>query len=320
MHGIGFRKITVFLFGIILMLFPVFVFAQEVDITVSAVVQSSTTTPSPYCGDTSCNGGETCATCPVDCGNCGGGGGGGGGTSYVSPETKVIFKGRAYPQAVLTLMKNGAIAATFRAENSGLFERTIQSIAAGNYNFSIFAEDTDGRRSVTIGFSVGVLADRTTTVSGIFLAPTIDLGPTQVEKGNPVDIYGQSFPASQVSIFVASNEIVKNASTSANGKWSYKLDTTPLEESGHEARAKAAFGAGEQSSFSQTMSFLVVKKGAMVCKGADLNFDGKVNLVDFSILLYYWHQKKPANICADINHDGIVDLIDFSIMMYYWTK
>ena len=31
--------------------------------------------PTPYCGDGSCNNNETCSTCPQDCGSCGGGGG-----------------------------------------------------------------------------------------------------------------------------------------------------------------------------------------------------------------------------------------------------
>ncbi|MFH1669890.1 MAG: hypothetical protein ABIA62_08240 [Candidatus Woesearchaeota archaeon] len=38
----------------------------------------------PYCGDTSCNGGESCSSCALDCGACaapGGGGGGGGGAA-----------------------------------------------------------------------------------------------------------------------------------------------------------------------------------------------------------------------------------------------
>lgn len=308
-----------FLFAILIS-FPFLAKAdQQVNITVSALVNSTTTGPS--CGDGTCNGSETCSSCETDCGECGGGGGGGGGGTIIIPSaTKVVFKGRAYPLANLTLSKNGGVIATFKAQTSGLFEREISGIAAGTYNFSIFGEDTDGRKSVTLGFTVGILADRTTTISGIFLSPTIDLGPTQVEKGNPINILGQAFPESQINIFIASKEIVKEASANMLGKWTYKLDTTPLEEAEHEARAKALYGTGEQSSFSQTLSFLVVKKGGLVCKGADLNFDGKVNLIDFSILLYYWHQTNPANICADINQDGIVNLVDFSIMMYYWTK
>jgi len=81
----------------------------------------------------------------------------------------------------------------------------------------------------------------------------------------------------------------------------------------------ALFGEGEQSPFSQTLPFLVLKKGSMVCKGADLNFDGNVNIVDFSILLYFWNNTQPSNRCADINFDGTVDIFDFSIMMYWWT-
>lgn len=52
---------------------------------------------------------------------------------------------------------------------------------------------------------------------------------------------------------------------------------------------------------------------------ADLNCDGRVNLTDFSILLYYWG-KTRSHSRADINKDGIVNLIDFSILLYWWTS
>ena len=48
----------------------------------------------------------------------------------------------------------------------------------------------------------------------------------------------------------------------------------------------------------------------------DLNGDGKVNLIDFSILLFYWGSD---NACADQNSNGKVDLVDFSILLYNWT-
>ncbi|MBI5530976.1 MAG: hypothetical protein HY918_05795 [Candidatus Doudnabacteria bacterium] len=53
---------------------------------------------------------------------------------------------------------------------------------------------------------------------------------------------------------------------------------------------------------------------------ADINQDGRVDAVDFSILLYYWKTKPPfANPKVDINGDGKVDAIDFSILLYNWT-
>jgi hypothetical protein len=52
------------------------------------------------------------------------------------------------------------------------------------------------------------------------------------------------------------------------------------------------------------------------CKRSDLNCDGRVNLADFSILMYYWGTSWTP---ADTNKDGIVGLPDFSIMMFDWT-
>ncbi len=239
-----------------------------------------------------------------------GGGGGGGGTA------NVIFGGRAYPRAFITLLKNGSVAATFLAENTGLFSRELTGLSGGTYNFGIFAEDSEGRRSVTLSFTIGILGGTTTTISRIFLPPTISLFPVEVERGDEINISGQVFPKSRVNIFISPGEIIKEIIATEEGKWAYKLDTTPLTEREYQIRAKAFYGEGEQSQFSQAISFsLLLPK----CQGADLNFDGKVNIVDFSILLYFWGQKKPANRCADINFDGIVNIVDFSIMMYWWT-
>ncbi|MCP6719317.1 MAG: hypothetical protein KJI71_03740, partial [Patescibacteria group bacterium] len=101
--------------------------------------------------------------------------------------------------------------------------------------------------------------------------------------------------------------------------WLYELNTDPLEEGTYEVKAKAYYGNGEQSQFSQTLSFLVLPTGALACRGADLNFDNEIDIVDFSILLFFWQQTNPGNRCADINFDGIVNIFDFSIMMYWWS-
>ncbi|MEI8248888.1 MAG: dockerin type I domain-containing protein [Candidatus Taylorbacteria bacterium] len=54
---------------------------------------------------------------------------------------------------------------------------------------------------------------------------------------------------------------------------------------------------------------------------ADFNRDGKVNSIDFSILLYFWKTKSPfSNPSVDINKDGKVNAVDFSILLYNWGK
>lgn len=50
---------------------------------------------------------------------------------------------------------------------------------------------------------------------------------------------------------------------------------------------------------------------------ADFTQDGKIDLIDFSILLFNWGL--PDNFATDLNGDAVVDLVDFSIFLYYWT-
>ncbi len=53
---------------------------------------------------------------------------------------------------------------------------------------------------------------------------------------------------------------------------------------------------------------------------ADLNCDGRVNLLDFSILLYYFDKPAPVNPFYDLNSDGEIDLKDLSVMFYHWDE
>jgi hypothetical protein len=228
---------------------------------------------------------------------------------------KVIFKGKAYPNAFLTLLKNGEATATFFGEKSGLFEKEVGGLSEGTYAFGIWAEDTEGRKSVTLNFTIELLRGTVTTISGIFIPPTIEINPSQLERGQMLDVFGQAFPESEINVFVSPKEMVEKTKTSLEGNWLYELDTKNLEKGDHEVRAKAFYRDGEQSQFSQTLSFSVI----LQCWGADLNFDEKVDIVDFSILLYFWEQTNPKNQCTDINSDGIVDIFDFSLMAYQWT-
>jgi len=83
------------------------------------------------------------------------------------------------------------------------------------------------------------------------------------------------------------------------------------------------------SPFSESLAFRVGDKDvafgkisapAGSCnKNGDLNNDKKTNIIDFSILLFFWNQKIPKNPCADVNKDGAVNIFDFSIMLFWWN-
>ena len=57
---------------------------------------------------------------------------------------------------------------------------------------------------------------------------------------------------------------------------------------------------------------------AKILKIADFNHDGRVDVEDLSILLYYYGKTGPQIIPYDLNGDGKIDIIDTSILLYYW--
>ena len=274
---------------------------------------------------------ETCAglgysggtlSCNTDCtfntSNCTSGGGGGGGGGYVSPTvTKVIIQGKAYPLSSVTVLKDSKIVTTTIADSQANFKVEITDITAGTWTFGVWAEDKDQRKSITFSFTTSVTRGMTTTISGIFLPPTIDLSKIVLQRGETLNILGQTAPESDISIFINSPEVVKKTQAEADGTWFYGFDTTILEEGSHTTRAKATSSEGSLSSYSKVLGFHIGEGAIVAIEKADVTEDGKVNLIDFSILLYNWGI--PENSSVDFNNDGKVNLVDFSIMMYYWT-
>lgn len=253
-----------------------------------------------------------------------GGGGGGGGSYYVAPVTSVVFTGRAYPKSTVTLLKDAQVSATTIAGPDANFNVTLSGLSGGNYIFSVYSEDNKGTRSSLLTFPVNVTSGATTNVSGIFIAPTIAVDKSAVKRGDNVAIFGQSVPNSEVTISVNSEEEFFNKiKADAGGAYLYNFDTSPLETGQHFTKSKTAL-SGEISSFSQVIGFAVGTKNILAqlpikapAKG-DSNNDSRVNLVDFSIVAY-WYKRPSPPVSADLNSDGKVDLIDFSIMAFYWT-
>lgn len=52
---------------------------------------------------------------------------------------------------------------------------------------------------------------------------------------------------------------------------------------------------------------------------ADFNCDGHVDLLDFSIFLYYM-EEPYVSATHDLNNDGALNLKDISIIFYYWSR
>lgn len=281
-------------------------------------------------GSLSCNPSCTFNTSSCDSassgGGAGGGGGGGGGPAPAPsiPATNVIFSGRAYPKSTITLLKDAQIAASTIAGADSTFQLGVSNLAGGNYIFSVYSEDTKGVRSNLLTFPISVTSSATTSVGGIFIAPTIAVDKSEVRRGDNIAIFGQSSPNSEITISVNSEEeFFVKTSSDKDGVYLQNFDTSVLEMGQHFTKSKASV-SGEISSFSKALGFIVGTKNveasvssAGESKG-DLNSDKKINLIDFSIAAFWYGKASPpANV--DFNADGKVNLIDFSIMAFYWT-
>ena len=330
-----------FVFLILLALFSNSIYAstQEAS-TTGPVCGNSIVESGEQCDDTDLNG-ATCAlqgfsggtlSCSASCNfntsSCtsgGGGGGGGGGSIPPASSTAVNFSGKAYPKSVVTILKDAQIVTTVAAGTDANFSTLITSLSAGNYIFSVYSEDKDGRRSGLLTFPVSVTAGATTNISGIFLAPTIAVDKKEVKRGDNIAIFGQSAIQSDIIISVNSEEeFFAKTISDKDGIYLYNFDTSVLEYGSHNTKSKASIGNQLVSGFSPLINFKVSTQNIPAqlppqapAKG-DLDTNSRVNLVDFSIVAY-WYKKSNPPVKVDLNNDRVVNLIDFSIMAFYWT-
>lgn len=252
-----------------------------------------------------------------------GGGGGGGGVGTVIPTT-VNFSGMAYPLSKVYILKDGVIAVTTIADQSANFSVSLLGLSTNTYTFSIYGEDSSGRKSSFFSFPIYVTSGTTVNIGNIFLSPTIDVDKAEVKKGDNLVIFGQSNPKNEIVISVNSlQEHFFRVISNAMGVYLYNLDTSILEIGEHNTKSKAILD-NKTSSYNNPVTFSVGNKSKEKEKvdcstlRGDLNCDGRVNLVDFSIMAY-WYKKINFPVNIDLNHDGKVSLIDFSIMAFNWT-
>lgn len=261
-----------------------------------------------------------------------GGGGGGGGLGPFNPgvpiepvDTSVIVRGKAYPNVSVNVLQDGVVVGVVEADAKADFFFQTEEVTPGITTFSFWAEDIHGLQSVSLSMTFRIAPNAVTTVSGAHIPPTIGLENNVVDQGEVLLVFGQTIP--DVGIFVQTDEGVNALTVSGSdafGTWAAEVDTSELEnEQFHTAGAyfegtDSSSGAFLQSGFGRFVSFFVgLGQGDEDnCERSDINDDARVNLIDFSILLFNWGS---ANTNSDINLDGAVNLIDFSIQLFCWT-
>jgi hypothetical protein len=274
----------------------------------------------------------------------GGGGGGSGGSSgggssagggggfestdgpYQSGDAEVTIEGYAFPGSTVTALVDGKLGATTRASNDGSYSVTIKEIARGAYTFGVYAVGSDGIKSSTFSTSFTVTGGRASNLSNINVMPSVSVSPNPVTPPQAFTVSGRSIPNANITIETQTEKgsgakKTYTSTSNASGVWTLSVDSAGFTNGTYKIRAKSEQTTGLllKTNFSG-YSFYGVGQSANVPLSADLNRDGKINLTDFSILLFWWGSDGgDSNPPADINKDGKVNLTDFSILLFNWT-
>jgi hypothetical protein len=263
---------------------------------------------------------------PDSTSNSSGGGGGGSNGGDFLPGAAIVLEGYGPPGAAITVLKDGVVYRTESAEGDGAFSVTVDEIDRGTYTISVYATDSANVRSRTYSATVTIRSATITAITGVLLSPTVRVPAQAVSPGADLTLTGATAPLAQVNVSlrpegVKSPTRARSATTTANGSGLYQitLPTSGLTVGVYEIVGRAqlpTLGLESDEGITKYGLGVATPTSGSCSNPSDLNCDGKVNLIDFSILLFNWN---TSNATADINKDSVVNLTDFSIMIFNWT-
>ena len=238
----------------------------------------------------------------------------------------VTLIGQTAPQSTVTVLVDGKVTSHIQASASGSFRTTVLDLERGVYTLGLYSVDSAQSKSSTFSSTLTLGQGTTNTISDIVIPPSFKLQKNSVDVGEDAHVSGFAVPGAAIGLVMrlsgtstaalASQQILF-ATSSASGAWNIVIDTAALSKGTYLLKARTVLSEQITSDYSGPL-FLGVGQGAPSgkAKNPDLNLDGKVNLIDFSIMLSHWLEDYDL---ADLNSDGVVNLGDFSILLFYWT-
>lgn len=278
------------------------------------------------CDDGNNDDGDFCsALCTVEpAGSGGGGSSGGGGRRGGSDEplgdTVVSIAGLGYPNSIVRILLDTEEIGRARTDRFGEFSFSADA-EPGTATVGLWSQDGNGVSSRTLNNTFDITQGAVTNVTGIVMPPTVVVNTQNINPGDTVLVSGESVPNATIEIVVGAEETF-TTSADSSGDWSLELDTGLLPIAAQPLRARSVVDnppLTSESVFSSSIQLFIGVDGQATTP-SDLNRDGSVNLIDFSILIFWWQtnggNSEPP---ADINQNGNVGLEDFSILLFNWT-
>ena len=256
----------------------------------------------------------------------GSGGSGGDDSGTQLPQAGVQVSGWAYPGGTVSFVRDGVVVEEVRAGSDGSYEHTSEDLDRGSYTYRIGAADRNGVIGAAYTTTIWIQSETVNFLSNILLPPTISVPEASLDLGSDVAVSGYTVPDAPVTVWlrprlaeVTSADIIATTTAGSDGAWALTVGTEGLARGTYELVAQSALP--DLSVQSDKSARLTIGLGVEVANAScltigDLDCDGFVNLVDFSILLFNWNTSAEV---ADINGDGTVSLPDFSIMLFNWT-
>lgn len=246
--------------------------------------------------------------------------GGGEGGSIIKIPTSVNFSGWAYPLATVYVLKDGKLIKTTIAKTDGSFYVGIDERDSTKSLYTVYAIDEIGQQSLLLNFPVVVNKGYYTEISGIRFAPTISSDKIEVEKNGYITISGYALPSKDIEIKIQkTKEQIFTGQVDNNGtyKFIYSLNGFPKGE--YDVMARYV----DDIRNSKLLKFIIGENNIYTNESlnnipGDCNADHAINIVDFSVLAFWYNKLNPPS-CVDINNDKVINLTDFSILAFYWT-
>ena len=231
-------------------------------------------------------------------------------------ETRVVLRGKAFPGSIVSILLDGRELGTATADTNADFLYSTNTVPPGTATFGFLARDARGVTSITTSVVFEVVQSAITTVANVFIPPTLTVTPARVEPGDSFTMTGHTVPHADVSVDIRpGGSTPLTAKANAAGVWTIQADSASFDRGAYTAKAAFRLSPLVKSGFGKAVSFSI-GTDARTGRSPDLNQDGKVNLVDFSIFLLSWNTDDEE---PDFNEDGRVNLADFSIMLFAWT-
>jgi hypothetical protein len=236
----------------------------------------------------------------------------------------VTLSGWTIPLSTVTVVTDGSSKTTASANSDGSFSVPVTKLERGTYTFQAYTTDSSGTDSASYASSLSLGQATNNSISGILIPPTIELSKSTIQFGDPLTVSGEGMPNTPISVVVqiqsptagGSGTHLYTASSTVTGSWQVPIDTSAFADGSYIVTAREIQSSQSASGYS-TPAPLTVGAGQLSCSAStDMNKDGKVNLIDFSIFLTDWATTGPA---GDFNCDSQVNLADFSIMLFNWT-